>query len=299
MDLTFVFDMKIQHVSPIKLIIHAWIASTVLLCPLASIADTQSAITLMEDQTNPLVELITSQGPIYIELYAQEAPKNVAQILGLMAGEVELVDKTTDTVFTPMYYNGMIFYKTDPGFLIQTGSPTLSPLGAPEAFLQDEINASALGLASEQVIGPDGGTNPLLNIVSQEDFKREVLIPLYQDMAISDGAGVLEKQDAIISRLQNMTVKTLYELQGYSYLDDRFSHSNLKGTVSLANTGANSNGPEFFINLNDARWLDGKHTVIGAVVEGFSVVEAVGSIELLAMAPSRLSTVIYSARRVH
>ena len=299
MDSTLISYMKTQRIPSIKRIIKAYIVSIALLCPIAALADAQSALALMEDQTNPLVELNTSQGTLYIELFVQEAPRNVAQILALMAGEVELIDGTTGTAFNPLYYNGMIFHKAIPGFLIQTGSPYLSPIGAPAVLLQDEINASALGLGSERVIGPDGGTNPLLNIVSQEDFTREILLPVYRDMNITSGANVLEKQDAIITQLKNMTINGLYELQGYRYLDDRFSHSNLRGTVSLANTGGNSNGPEFFINLNDAPWLDGKHTVVGAVVEGFSVVEAIGSIELLAIAPSRLSTVIYSARRVH
>jgi peptidyl-prolyl cis-trans isomerase A (cyclophilin A) len=271
----------------------------VLLWPTLAWASIETAIALMEDQTNPLVELSTSKGSIYLELFAEEAPINVSQILALMAGEVELLDENTGAVFKPRYYNGMIFHKVIPGYLVQTGSSYLSPVGAPSRLLEDEINAAALGLASAKVLGPDAGTNPILNIVNEEGFKTDILLPLYRAMGIADAAELIEKQDDIIARLKTMSIQDLYELQGVSYIDNRFSHPNLKGTVALANTGPDTNGPEFFINLNDAPWLDGKHTVIGSVVEGLDVVEAIGSIEITAVGPSRLTSVIYSARRVH
>lgn len=291
--------MKTPFFLRLKLILEVLIASLTLVFSTVVLADAQSAIAQMEDQTNPLVELSTSKGTIYLELYAEEAPENVSQILALMAGEVELVDEATNTPFKPRYYDGMIFHRSVPGFLIQTGSPYLSPVGAPKRLLQDEINASALGLASENVLAPDASTNPRLNLVSEEDFKTHVLLPLYKELDITNGPDVLNRQDTILNRLTNMTIKELYELQGYRYVEDRFSHSNLKGTVALANTGPNTNGPEFFINLADSPRLDGKHTVIGSVVEGLDVAETIGSIEIIAIGPSRLSTVIYSARRVH
>ena len=283
----------------LKLSAAALLGAIVLLVSSAALADIDSAIAAMADPTNPLVELNTSKGLIYIELYAEEAPKNITQILALMAGEIELMDENTGAVFKPLYYNGMIFHKAVPDFIVQTGSPQLSPVGGPATALEDEINAAALGLASAKVLGPDASTNPLLNIVTEDDFKTTILQPLYKNMGITDGAAALNRQDAILTRLSNMTLQELYELQGYRYLDNRFSHSNLKGTVALANSGPNTNGPEFFINLNDALWLDGKHTVIGSVVEGLNIAQAIGNIEILALGPSRLSSVIYSARRVH
>jgi peptidyl-prolyl cis-trans isomerase A (cyclophilin A) len=291
--------MKQRFSQQFDLKVPALITTLLLLWPTLTWASIESAIARMEDQTNPLVELNTSKGQIYLELFANEAPLNVAQILALIAGEVELVDENTGSIFKPRYYNGMIFHRVIPGAPIQTGSSYLSPVGAPTRLLDDEINGAALGLASEKVLGPDAGTNPILNIVSEEGFKTAILIPLYADMDITDASDVIAREDAIITRLMTMTVKELYELQGVSYLDNRFSHPNLRGTVALANTGPDTNGPEFFINLNDAPWLDGKHTVIGSVVEGLDAVDAIGSVEITAIRPSRLSSVIYSARRVH
>ncbi len=67
---------------------------------------------------------------------------------------------------------------------------------------------------------------------------------------------------------------------GYK-IKDEFAKglSNVRGTIAMANAGPNTGGSQFFINVVDNTFLDGKHPVFGKVVEGMEIVDEIVAVE--------------------
>ena len=70
-------------------------------------------------------------------------------------------------------------------------------------------------------------------------------------------------------------------IYGMKFPDENFTVKHTKrGDLSMANAGPNTNGSQFFLCFIPCSWLDGKHCVVGSVIDGFPVLdalEAVGS----------------------
>ena len=129
-------------------------------------------------------EITTPRGLITCELFFEKAPLTVANFVGLAEGALGPQPRKP-------YFDGQIFHRVVPGFVIQGGDPTGTGSGGPGYRFPDEF---AAGLRHD-----------------------------------------------------------------------------LPGMLSMANSGPDTNGSQFFITLGEARYLDYVHSIFGRVVGGAEV----------------------------
>jgi cyclophilin family peptidyl-prolyl cis-trans isomerase len=129
------------------------------------------------------IKIETSQGNILADLYPVEAPKTVENF-------IKLAKKG--------FYDGLIFHRVIPGFMIQTGDPAGTGRGGPGYTFEDEFSKK---LRHDQ-----------------------------------------------------------------------------PGVISMANSGPNTNGSQFFITEVPTPWLNDKHSVFGRVTSGLDIVSAIARV---------------------
>ena len=83
-----------------------------------------AATSCSADNHRPRATINTTKGTIVIELYKEEAPKTVENFIKLARQG---------------FYNGLIFHRVIPNFMIQTGDPTGTGTGGPGYTFDDEI----------------------------------------------------------------------------------------------------------------------------------------------------------------
>jgi len=89
----------------------------------------------------PRVVLDTSMGRIVCQFYQKEAPNTVANFIGLAEGTKDWVDPVTHKkMHNKPLYNGTIFHRVIPEFMIQGGDPAGNGTGDPGYSFADEFN---------------------------------------------------------------------------------------------------------------------------------------------------------------
>ncbi|HEY7220239.1 MAG TPA: peptidylprolyl isomerase [Candidatus Binatia bacterium] len=113
-----------------------------------------------QDKKGPVyATLKTSMGDIVIQLFEDKAPKTVANFIGLASGTKEWTNpKTGEKVKRPLY-NGTIFHRVIPGFMIQGGDPLGNGTGGPGYRFEDEFSPelrhNKAGILSMANAGPN------------------------------------------------------------------------------------------------------------------------------------------------
>ena len=143
-------------------------------------------------QDGLVAKMDTNRGTIMLDLHFELAPVTVANFVSLAEGTNTLVN---EEYRGKKYYDGLLFHRVVPDFVIQGGDPTASGGGGPGYNFGDEFHESL----------------------------------------IHDGPGIL----------------------------------------SMANSGPNTNGSQFFITHRATPHLDSLHSVFGHVIEGQNIVDSI------------------------
>lgn len=129
------------------------------------------------------IKIETTMGDIEAQLFPEEVPKTVDNFV---------------TLAKKGFYNGIIFHRVIPEFMIQTGDPTGTGRGGPGYTFNDEFSS-------------------------------------------------------------------------------KLKHDK-PGILSMANSGPNTNGSQFFITEVPTPWLDRRHSVFGQVTKGIEIISTIASV---------------------
>jgi peptidyl-prolyl cis-trans isomerase A (cyclophilin A) len=101
----------------------------------------------------------TNEGEFVIRLFEKEAPKTVANFVGLAEGTIEWTHPGTGKKQKAPFYDGIIFHRVIDGFVIQGGDPLGKGYGGPGYKFEDEFHPSLrhsrAGMLSMANAGPN------------------------------------------------------------------------------------------------------------------------------------------------
>jgi len=103
----------------------------------------------------------TTQGTMVIKLEPEKAPKTVENFVGLATGKKTWTDPRSGAKKNEPFYNGIIFHRVIPDFMIQAGCPLGRGTGGPGYQIADEFHPSLKhdgpGVLSMANAGPNTG----------------------------------------------------------------------------------------------------------------------------------------------
>ncbi|MEE9382173.1 MAG: peptidylprolyl isomerase [Nannocystaceae bacterium] len=103
----------------------------------------------------------TVRGGIECRLYERRTPLTVANFIALARGLRPVIDRADDTWASRRWYDGTLFHRVIPGFMIQGGDPTGTGTGSPGFVIPDEIapdlRHDSAGMLSMANRGPGTG----------------------------------------------------------------------------------------------------------------------------------------------
>jgi peptidyl-prolyl cis-trans isomerase A (cyclophilin A) len=238
-----------------------------------------SCVFLIADEpaknTNPLVIIKTSMGDIVVELFADSAPKTTANFIGLAEGTVEYKDAKTGEKKKGNFYDGLNFHRVIKNFMIQGGCPLGTGTGGPGYTIYDEINGYIFGFEKQPVsLTPDlmqqlaiKKTFADFKLFTVEEQKKYEIEPFTKKLG--------ENVTYLKEKQMSFTKLDLNLCLGYTYDKNLKTRKLVKGSIAMANSGPNTNGSQFFINVADTPHLDGTFTNFGQVVKGMDVAMAI------------------------
>ena len=101
----------------------------------------------------------TSQGNIVARLLEKEAPKTVANFVGLAEGTKEFTNEKTGQKEKRPFYDGLIFHRVIPQFMIQGGCPHGNGMGGPGYKFADEFHPSQRNSKAGKLTMANAGPN--------------------------------------------------------------------------------------------------------------------------------------------
>jgi peptidyl-prolyl cis-trans isomerase A (cyclophilin A) len=174
-----------------------------------------------QEKKGPLYATIkTSMGDIVVHLFDDKAPKTVANFVDLATGKKEWTDPKTGQKVKRPFYNGIIFHRVIPGFMIQGGDPLGTGFGGPGYDFEDEFNPdlrhSKAGILSMANKGPNtNGSQFFITVraVPQLDGKHAVFGEVVKGQEVVN-AIVNTPRDANDKPLKDVVIKEIVVSRG-------------------------------------------------------------------------------------